>query len=111
MKPFKIIISNGEHQYRLGGVISNSSSENTLFRGRDNLFLTGVNNTLADYFLNRKDMMDETAATSIEHIDNPQPSLEDADPIMSPPEDFQDVQVLDIDRNIEATGLDCEERA
>ena len=33
---------------------------------QNNLFLTGVN-TLADYFLNRKIMNDETAATSIEY--------------------------------------------
>ena len=37
---------------------------------RSNLFITGVN-TLADYFLNRKSMNDETAATSIEHRGEP----------------------------------------
>jgi len=29
------------------------------------LFITGVNNTLADYFQTKKNMCDETAATSI----------------------------------------------
>lgn len=117
-------------------MISSSSSEAALLNGNaanglifnreemrvgtSNLFITGVH-TLADYFLNKKNMNDETAATSIEHRGPPTTDslfddIEESPIQEAPPsnrmhaDEYDDVQVLDIDNRIDSNrGFDDEE--